>query len=33
MVIRAILTTGQPLPVYPDNPTVSDFGGMSQVYH
>jgi hypothetical protein len=30
MVIRAVLTTGQPLPVYTDNRTFSDFGGMFQ---
>jgi hypothetical protein len=30
MVIRAVLTTGQPLPVYTDNRTFSDFGDMFQ---
>jgi hypothetical protein len=29
-VIRAVLTTGRSLPVYPDNRTFSGFGGMSQ---
>jgi hypothetical protein len=33
MVIRAVLTTGQPLPVYTDNRTFSDFGDMFQGHH
>jgi hypothetical protein len=28
---RAVLTTGQPLPVYPDNRTFRDLGSMSRM--
>jgi hypothetical protein len=30
-VATTVLTTGRPLPVYPDNRTFSGFGGMSQM--